>query len=109
VLESSIYQADRATVAAAVEAALALPAIEVKDDALLQRAVDLYSQRGMDWIDAYLVATAIASKAGEVVSFDRFDPKVTGSGVPQDGPPSGSAMSSLVRCRECRLRRENTT
>jgi predicted nucleic-acid-binding protein len=81
VLESSIYQADRATIAAAVEAALALPAVEVADEALLQVTIDLYSQRGMDWTDAYLVATAIASKAPEVVSFDRFDSKLSGLGV----------------------------
>jgi predicted nucleic-acid-binding protein len=80
-LESSIYQADRATIAAAVEAALALPAVEVADEALLQVTIDLYSQRGMDWTDAYLVATAIASKAPEVVSFDRFDSKLSGLGV----------------------------
>jgi predicted nucleic-acid-binding protein len=79
-LESSIYQADRATIAAAVEAALALPAIEVTDERLLQATVDLYSQRGMDWTDAYLVATAIASKAPEVVSFDRFDSRLAGLG-----------------------------
>ena len=76
VLESSIYQADRATVAAAVDAALALPAIEVVDEALLQVTIDLYSHRGMDWTDAYLVATAIAGRVPEVASFDRFDSKL---------------------------------
>lgn len=81
VLESSIYQADRATVAAAVEAVLSLPAIKVANAALLQVTIDLYSQRGMDWTDAYLVATAIASKAPEAVSFDRFDSKLSGLGV----------------------------
>ena len=81
VLESSIYQADRATVAAAVDAALALPAIEVVDEALLQVTIDLYSHRGMDWTDAYLVATAIAGQVPEVASFDRFDSKLNGLGV----------------------------
>lgn len=81
VLESSIYQADRATVAAAAEAVLSLPAIKVANAALLQVTIDLYSQRGMDWTDAYLVATAIASKAPEAVSFDRFDSKLSGLGV----------------------------
>jgi predicted nucleic-acid-binding protein len=86
VLESSIYQADRATVAAALEATFALPAIEVIDEGLLQLAVDLYSQRGMDWTDAYLIATAIASKAAEVVSFDRFDSKLSGLGIRRTDP-----------------------
>jgi predicted nucleic-acid-binding protein len=90
VLESSIYQADRGTVAAALEAVLALPAIEIADEALLQGAIDLYSQRGMDWGDAYLVATAIASRAHEVVSFDRFDSKLGGLGVRRLDP--GRAM-----------------
>jgi predicted nucleic-acid-binding protein len=86
VLESSIYRADRGTVAAALDAVLALPAIDVAEESLLQDAVLLYSQRGMDWIDAYLVATARATKATEVVSFDRFDAKLAGLGVRRRQP-----------------------
>jgi predicted nucleic-acid-binding protein len=78
VLESSIYRADRVTVAAALEAILALPAIAVADQDLLMGAIELYAERGMDWADAYLVATARRSGVDEVVSFDRFDAKISG-------------------------------
>jgi predicted nucleic acid-binding protein len=40
----------------------------------------------MDWIDAYLVATARATKGTEVVSFDRFDAKLAGLGVRRRQP-----------------------
>lgn len=91
VLESSVYQADRATVAMALEAVLALPAIDVAHEGLIQSAVNLYAQRGMDWADAYLVATALARKADEVVSFDRFDSKTSGTGVKRIEPATKSA------------------
>jgi predicted nucleic-acid-binding protein len=90
VLESSIYQADRATISAALDAVIALPAIEVGDEALLQKAIDLYAQRGMDWTDAYLVATAIRSQARDVVSFDRFDSKLGGLGLRRVEPGRNS-------------------
>jgi predicted nucleic-acid-binding protein len=90
VLESSIYHAERAAIAAAVDALLALPAISVADEAALQTAVDLYSRRGMDWADAYLVATALGGKASEVVSFDRFDSKISGTGIKRIQPGSAS-------------------
>ena len=81
VLESSTYQADRITIATALDAVFSLPAIAVTDETLLQDTVSLYSQRGMDWADAYLVATARARGTREVVSFDRFDAKLAGLGV----------------------------
>ena len=90
VLESSIYQADRATISAALDAVIALPAIEVGDEALLQKAIDIYAQRGMDWTDAYLVATAIRSQARDVVSFDRFDSKLGGLGLRRVEPGRNS-------------------
>ena len=86
VLESSIYQANRAKVALALDAVLALPAIEVADESLLQTALWLYAQRGMDWADAYLVATAQGRSAPEVVSYDRFDAKLSGTGVQRIEP-----------------------
>lgn len=92
VLESSIYQADRATISAALDAVIALPAIEVGDEALLQKAIDLYAQRGMDWTDAYLVATAIRSQARDVVSFDRFDSKLGGLGLRRVEPGRNSRL-----------------
>ena len=86
VLESSTYRVDRASIAAAVDAVLALPAIAVDDDALLQETLLLYSQRKMDWTDAYLVASARTANATEVVSFDRFDARLAGLGVTRVQP-----------------------
>lgn len=81
VLQSSMYQAGRETVRAALEAILALPAIAVVDRGLLQDAIDMFGARSMHWTDAYLVACARARKVEEVVSFDQFDPKLVGTGV----------------------------
>jgi len=78
VLESSIYRADRSTITAVVDSVLSLPAIEVTNEAVLQETLRLYSQRLMDWTDAYLVASARISGVSEVVSFDRFDSRLAG-------------------------------
>ncbi len=86
VLESSIYQADRETVRAALEAILALPAITVANPALLQEAIDMYAHRSLNWTDAYLIASARTVKVTEVVSFDRFDSKIAGLGVRRREP-----------------------
>jgi hypothetical protein len=40
----------------------------------------------MDWTDAYLVATAVEMRSGSVVSFDRFDAKLTGTGIKRVDP-----------------------
>src|SRR5487761_1053003 len=86
VLQSSIYQATRQTVRTALEAILALPAITVANRGLLHDAIDLYAQRSMNGTDAYLIASAGAVKATEVVSFDRFDAKLTGLGIKRVDP-----------------------
>ena len=79
--QSSVYQAGRETVRAALEAMPALPAIAVVDRGLLQDAIDMFGARSMHWTGAYLVAFARARKVEEVVSFDQFDPKQVGTGV----------------------------
>lgn len=89
VLQSSIYQAEHETVRLALEAILALPAITVVDASLLQDAIDMYVGRSMNWTDAYLIASARARKADEVVSFDRFDSKLVGTGVRRLEPDHG--------------------
>lgn len=70
VLES-FYEVDREQVATLMRSALALPAIEVIDAALLVRALELYEQARLDFAEAYLVAHAEFSGIGEIVSFDR--------------------------------------
>lgn len=86
VLETSTYRAARLAIVAALEATLALPAVRVEEKPIVRRAVKLYSERSMDWTDAYLVATAIDRGSGSVVSFDRFDRKLTGTNVRRRDP-----------------------
>ena len=70
VLES-YYEAPRLQVAEALRSILAFRAINVVDSPLLQRAVELYEVQGLDFADAYLVASAERTGVGVVVSFDR--------------------------------------
>ena len=55
VLES-FYQVERAQVADTIRAALAFPAIQVVDQELLLRAVEVYEVERIDFAEAYLVA-----------------------------------------------------
>ena len=70
VLES-YYEAPRLQVAEALRSILAFHAIRVVDSPLLQRAVELYEVQGLDFADAYLVASAERTGIGIVASFDR--------------------------------------
>lgn len=70
VLES-IYRAPRAQVALSLRAILGFPAIRASDPDLLQRAVEIYDVNGLDFAEAYLIASAERSGIGVVASFDR--------------------------------------
>ncbi len=70
VLES-FYEVERARVAEAMRAAIAMPAIETVDPALLLRALEVYELDRLDFAEAYLVAQAESSGVGEILSFDR--------------------------------------
>jgi predicted nucleic-acid-binding protein len=94
VLKSSIHATPRETVATIVNATLAFPAIKVDDEALLRRTLDLYRDQGMDWEDAYLVASALGGRALDVVSFDRFDGKLKGLPLRRVGPLANPLMLS---------------
>lgn len=67
----SVYGAARGDVVAAMRATLAFPSIEVESRALLLRTFDVYEHHGLDFADAYLVATAEASGVRHIASFDR--------------------------------------
>ncbi|MCY3783199.1 MAG: type II toxin-antitoxin system VapC family toxin [Chloroflexi bacterium] len=69
VLESC-YEAPRTQVAEALRSILAFRAIRVVDGPLLLRAVELYEVHGLDYADAYLVASAERTGVGVVASFD---------------------------------------
>jgi predicted nucleic acid-binding protein len=70
VLES-FYAVPRARVAELVRAILAFESTVVVDLSLLLRALELYEVNGLDFADAYLVASAETSGVNTVASFDR--------------------------------------
>ena len=70
VLES-VYKAPRATVALSLRSILGFPAVRVDDPELLSRTVEIYDVNGLDFAEAYLIASAERSGNGVVASFDR--------------------------------------
>jgi predicted nucleic-acid-binding protein len=65
----TVYRVERAQVAELVRAAVAFPAIVVRDEALLLRALELYERERLDFVTAYLAASAERSGVGSVASF----------------------------------------
>jgi predicted nucleic acid-binding protein len=70
VLES-FYEVERPQIASMIRAALAFPAIEVVDEELLLRAVEVYEVDRIDFAEAYLVANAERTDIRAIASFDR--------------------------------------
>jgi predicted nucleic acid-binding protein len=70
VLES-FYEVSRPQVAATLRAILAFRRIRTLDAELLQRAIEVYEVHGLDFADAYLVATAERTGVGVIASFDQ--------------------------------------
>jgi predicted nucleic-acid-binding protein len=79
VLES-VYKVPRPRVAELVRAIVAFPAIEVADEPVLLRALEVYEVHRLDFPDAYLVAEAETSGMNAVVSFegafDKFSARI---------------------------------
>lgn len=67
----SFYRTPRADVALHLRAIIAFPAVRVDDRELLSRAVEIYEVNGLDFAEAYLVASAERSGVGVIASFDR--------------------------------------
>jgi predicted nucleic-acid-binding protein len=70
VLES-VYEVERARVAELVRAAVGFSAIVVADEIMLLRALELYEQHRIHFVESYLAACAELSGVGTVASFDR--------------------------------------
>jgi predicted nucleic-acid-binding protein len=70
VLES-FYEVERSQVAELVRSMIAFEAMQVADEELLLRAVEVYELDRLDFAEAYLVASAERSGVDTVVSFDR--------------------------------------
>lgn len=70
VLES-VYRVPRPRVAELVRAIVAFPSIEVADEPVLLRALEVYEVHRLDFADAYVVAEAETSGVNAMASFDR--------------------------------------
>ncbi len=70
VLES-VYETPRTQVATTLRSILAHPPIRVADAELLLRSIEVYEVHGLDYAEAYLVASAERSGIGAIASFDR--------------------------------------
>ena len=76
VLES-FYEVPRPQVAESVRSILAFGPLTVLDEALLLRAIEVYEVNGLDFAEAYLIASAESSGIGAVASFDRSIDRIT--------------------------------
>ena len=76
-LLESFYEVPRPRVAELVRAIIAFPGIEVGDEPVLLRALEVYEVHRLDFADAYLVAQAEASGVNAVASFDKRIERVT--------------------------------
>lgn len=70
VLES-FYEVPVEEVARLVRSIIAFDPIEVISPPLLLRSLEVYESHGIDYAEAYLVASAEASRVGAIASFDR--------------------------------------
>ena len=70
VLES-VYGALRPTVAAAVRSVLTFDSIQVADESLLLRTVEVYEFGRLHFAESYLIAMAERTGIGVIASFDR--------------------------------------
>ena len=76
VLES-FYDVERSRVAELVRSIIAFAAMQVADEELLLRAVEVYELDRLDFADAYLVASAERTGVDAIASFDRSIDRVT--------------------------------
>lgn len=67
----SFYEVPRAEVADLIRAVIAFPAMRTLDPALLLRSIEVYETHGLDFAEAYLVASAEMAGVDCVASFDR--------------------------------------
>lgn len=68
---SSFYELRAPEVAMLLRSAFAAPSIEVINEDVLLRALEIFEDHRIGFADAYLVASAEQSGVGAVASFDR--------------------------------------
>lgn len=76
VLES-FYKVPTEEVAGLVRSVIAFAPIRTLDPALLLRSLEVYEIHGIDFADAYLVASAEAAGVHDIISFDRSIDRIT--------------------------------
>jgi len=67
----SVYRASRETIATALRALLGMKSVATEHASILQRSLDLYENKRMDFADAYIVAFAEANAITQIASFDK--------------------------------------
>jgi len=70
VLELS-YALTPEAIAPMIRAILATPGLEVTGSAVLERALTIYQERNIDFVDSHIVALAEKLNISEIYSFDR--------------------------------------
>jgi len=72
----SVYRASRKTIATALRALLGMKSVTTEHASILQRSLDLYENKHMDFADAYLVAFAEANAITQIILRQRTQQSV---------------------------------
>ncbi|MGW8157974.1 MAG: PIN domain-containing protein [Desulfoprunum sp.] len=70
VLES-FYKLENRAIGPMVKAILATPGLEVINGALVEKAIEMYMQRNIDFIDGYIAAVMERHHVEEIFSYDK--------------------------------------
>jgi uncharacterized protein len=70
VLES-FYKLKNSTIGPMVKAILATPGLEVLNGHLVEKAIEQYMEKNIDFIDGYIVAVMNRHKISEIFSYDK--------------------------------------
>jgi len=70
VLES-FYKLENSVIGPMIKSILATPGLEVVNGTLVEKAVELYVERNIDFIDSYIVAVMERHNVSEIFSYDK--------------------------------------
>jgi predicted nucleic-acid-binding protein len=69
-----VYKWERLAIAPVLTKLLALPGLNIPEKKILKQALETYCEAGIDFIDAYQAAVALANGITQIYSYDRhFD------------------------------------
>ena len=66
-----VYSVDRPTISDVMKSLIAFPSIQVVDEPTVLRALEVFVNHRLQFVDAYLVASAESTGVNKVVSFDQ--------------------------------------